>query len=135
MRLPAQGGCHCGAMRYEISAEPIDTGYCHCTDCRKTTGAPVLAWATIPMDAFQFLKGAPNVYRSSAQGERLFCPNCGAQLLFRERPDPLYVDINIPTLDFPNEISPDYHIYTGDQLPWFDTKDGLPRYPDREPDA
>ncbi len=135
MKLPALGGCHCGALRYEIGAEPLDSGYCHCADCRRTTGAPVLAWATVPIDAFKVTKGKPTVYRSSSAGERLFCGNCGAQILFRETPDPSYVDINIATLDVPNAIAPDYHIYFADKISWFDTKDTLPRYAAREPDV
>ena len=135
MRLPARGGCHCGAVRYEIAGEPIDSGYCHCTDCRKTTGAPALAWATIPLDAFRILKGTPKTYKSSSKGERLFCAECGAQILFRETPDPIYVDINIPTLDMPDAVTPDYHIHFAHKISWFDTNDTLPRYPNREPDA
>ena len=135
MNLPAQGGCHCGALRYQIDAEPIDSGYCHCTDCRKTTGAPTLAWATVPTDAFRFLKGTPKIYRSSSTGERLFCGDCGAQILFREAPEPIYVDINIATLDAPETITPDYHIFFAHRIPWFDTQDNLPRFAAREPTA
>ena len=39
---PATGGCLCGAVRYEATGDPIVTGYCHCADCRRNSGAPVV---------------------------------------------------------------------------------------------
>ena len=47
-----EGGCLCGALRYRLDAAPLDIGYCHCSMCRRSTGAPVLAWACIPAAAF-----------------------------------------------------------------------------------
>ena len=47
MNLPLEGGCLCGAVRYRISAEPIDAGYCHCRMCQRSTGAPVVSWLTM----------------------------------------------------------------------------------------
>ena len=41
--LPLKGGCHCGALRYRVTAAPKDSGYCHCTDCQRTTGGPTAA--------------------------------------------------------------------------------------------
>src|SRR5262245_36008069 len=62
------GGCLCGAIRYETDVAPIDTGYCHCRMCQRASGAPVLAWASFPIDAFRYTAGAPQAYVSSAIG-------------------------------------------------------------------
>jgi len=66
----SDGGCLCGALRYRLDAAPLDTGYCHCTRCRQSTGAPVLAWASIPVAAFAYTKGQPAIYHSSSWGRR-----------------------------------------------------------------
>ena len=54
-----QGGCHCGAVRYEIAQAPERHSVCCCTDCRRTAGAPMVAWAIYPKDAVKVTKGAP----------------------------------------------------------------------------
>ncbi len=48
-----EGGCLCGEVRYRIEAEPSDVAYCHCRMCQKTSGAPAMAWGTVPSSAFQ----------------------------------------------------------------------------------
>ena len=68
------GGCSCGAVRFEVHGEPLVVGLCHCTECRKATGAAYLAYADWPRSAF------------TVQGEarehmgRSFCPVCGSRL-------------------------------------------------------
>jgi len=123
-----KGGCACGALRYEVRAGVIDAGYCHCLLCQRTTGAPVLAWASIPIEGFAYVAGAPSVYRSSDWGERRFCATCGAQIDYRDREAPTSVSINIATLDEPGAIVPARHIFTAHRIPWFDVADDLPRH-------
>ena len=131
--LPLEGGCLCGAIRYRLNARPLDAGYCHCRLCQRSAGAPVLAWATIPIDDF-VCTGEPGRYRSSSWGLRLFCRDCGTQIGYREVENAKRVDINIVTLDDPEQIVPEYHIWTHSQLDWFDVRDDLPRHEDSGPD-
>ena len=128
-----EGGCHCGALRYRIDAEASDAGYCHCSICRETTGAPVLVWATFPLDAFEYAGGEPRVYYSSEWGQREFCGECGTQIGYREIEDAVNIDINIGSLDEPDDIEPECHIYVADQLDWFETDDDLPRFEEGRP--
>ena len=124
----SEGGCLCGALRYRVDADPLDTGYCHCTLCQRSTGAPVLAWASIPVASFIYTKGQPAIYRSSPWGQREFCAGCGAQICYRDQKGAETVEINLGCLDTPASISPKHHIFTGDRIPWFETADDLPRY-------
>ena len=127
MKLPLQGGCLCGAVRYRISAHPRSADYCHCRMCRRAAGAPVVARLTVANAAFAWTNGTPAVYRSSAEAERLFCPDCGTQLALRDEPD--YLDVTLASLDDPAAVRPSYHIWTASRIGWFDTVDDLPRYP------
>jgi hypothetical protein len=68
------------------------------------------------------------VYRSSAWGERRFCPRCGTQIEFRLAESPQFVEVNYVTLDSPETITPQMHIWYSRRLPWFEVKDDLPRY-------
>ena len=127
------GGCLCGKLRFAARARPVWSGYCHCRMCQRSTGAPVLAWASVPAESFSYLEGSPSIYRSSASGQREFCGTCGAQIAFREGNAPT-VEINLGSLDEPGSVEPRVHIYTDSRIPWFDTADDLPRFPDGGPD-
>jgi hypothetical protein len=123
------GGCLCGRIRYRCTAEPIDSGYCHCRMCQRLSGAPALTWATIRLEDFAYIQGAPTVFRSSPNGERRFCPTCGAQIEFRPTGGARTVAINTGTLDEPADAPPRRHIFCDSRVPWFDTADALPRFP------
>ncbi len=130
-----EGGCLCGALRFRADDRPVDTGYCHCSLCRRSTGAPVLAWASFPVGVFAYTKGSPAIYESSARGHREFCNLCGTQICYRETDAATTVDLNLGCLDDPAAFAPRCHIYAKDRIEWFDTADDLPRYAESEPDA
>jgi hypothetical protein len=123
-----EGGCLCGAVRYRVTKAPLDSGYCHCRMCQKSSGAPLQASAEFPADAFEVVKGTPKAYRSSRGVVRHFCPDCGSQLTFRAAVNPTFISVNLPTLDHTEALSPRMHIWTSSRLPWFEVKDDLPRY-------
>jgi hypothetical protein len=128
MELPLAGGCLCGAVRYRISAEPRSADYCHCRMCRRAAGVPVVARATVAIDAFAWTRGEPAGYRSSPKAERFFCPACGTQLALHDEPG--YLDVTLASLDDPEAVRPSYHIWTASRIAWFETADDLPRYPE-----
>ena len=129
-----KGGCLCAAVRYAAS-DPIDAGYCHCRLCQRSSGAPVLAWASFPTASFAYENGEVGSYRSSGHGVREFCRDCGTQLLFRDDRTPERIDLNLASLDEPAALAPEYHTWTVSRIPWFDIADELPRFPDDGPDA
>ena len=131
----AEGGCLCGALRYQVTANPIDTCYCHSTLCQRSTGAPVLAWVSFPVESFSYTKGSPTIYHSSSWGQRQFCATCGTQICYRGTEGAKTVDVNVGSLDSPQSYPPSCHIFTKDQISWFDTVDDLPRYERSKPGA
>lgn len=122
------GGCQCGAVRYEVTGEPLDTGYCHCSICRRLSGGPAQVYAEFPAAAVRYIKGAPSIYRSSASAQRRFCPTCGGHLEFRDRDHPESISIEVTTLDRPEDLPPRRHIFEADRLSWFRVADDLPRH-------
>ncbi len=128
---PLDGGCLCGAVRYRITMAPLDSDYCHCRMCQKSSGGPVQVSAEIPVAGFAFVKGAPKAYRSSPRARRYFCADCGSQLTFRKDDAPGTVWVNTPTLDDPAAVPPRLHIWRESRIPWFEAADDLPRH-DRE---
>ncbi len=98
----ATGHCHCGAIRYEVQGAPNWSALCHCGDCRRHAGAPVVGWSAFPEDALKLLKGKPKVYKSSEHGRRHFCADCGTGLFYYNAVNlPGIADVQIATLDDP----------------------------------
>lgn len=122
------GGCHCGAVRYEAKGPPFQEANCHCSICRRTTGAPFVAWLSVPRTGFRFTHGSPTRYPSSSHASRTFCATCGTQLTFESERAAAYVDLTIASLDAAHAWPPKAHIYVADKLPWMRTDDGLPQY-------
>ncbi len=129
-----EGGCLCGSLRYSSSADPTESGYCHCRMCQKLSGAPVVAWTGFPAGSFSYTKGEPATYRSSPNAQREYCASCGSQILFRDSTEPDSVWVNSCTADRPEALVPEYHIFCDSRVSWFETNDELPRYGDGGPD-
>jgi hypothetical protein len=123
-----EGGCACGAVRYRLNSKPYDAGYCHCTSCRRAAAAPVVAFATVPFEALVITHGQPAQRRSSSFGERWFCQHCGTQLAMRVDPQPTTIDFTIGSLDKPENVPPEFHIWFADRIGWFNTGDALDRH-------
>ena len=126
------GGCLCGAVRYRATAM-LRADLCHCRMCQKASGAPVVAWFTLPIESFRFTTGAPLTYRSSAEAIRHFCGTCGSPLTFRLAENPKEIDVNLATLDHPELVVPQGHIFTSSQMPWLHIADDLPRHKEARP--
>lgn len=135
MKVSLQGGCLCGEVRYQVEAELVDAGYCHCRLCQRSSGAPVLAWATVPAQGFRYTKGQAAVFHSSAQAQREHCAHCGTQLVFRPLNATATLDFTLASLDDPQAVPPQYHIWTDSQIRWLQMGDALPRHADEGPDV
>jgi len=131
------GGCHCGAIRYELAGEPKVHALCHCTDCRRHAGAPMVGWAMYPDSALTVTRGTPTVYRSSEHGRRHFCAACGTGLFYRnETILPGMVDVQSGTFDDPGTVPARIHVQVAERIPWMSDAHTLPafeRYPPPAP--
>lgn len=127
------GGCFCGNIRYRALGEPLGVTHCHCSMCRRTCGAPFVTWVTFIRETFSFTSGVPSRFKSSDQVERSFCNCCGTALTFEETSRPDQVEVTVGSLEQPNDLSPEDHIWTSSRLRWLHMNDGLPEYPQDSP--
>ncbi|MET0362913.1 MAG: GFA family protein [Sphingobium sp.] len=127
------GGCQCGSVRYTVQGDPVHVALCHCDDCRKSAGAPMVAWAAFTDANFAVTAGEPRTFNSSGNSMRSFCPDCGTGLFFRnEAALPGLVDIQSATLDDPAALPPQCHIQVAERIDWMETQVDLPHF-DRYP--
>lgn len=113
------GQCHCGAIAYRVEGEPNVVALCHCSDCRRSAGAPFVAWAMYPEGALTITRGVPKTINSSGTAMRSFCPECGTGLFYRnEAVLPGIIDIQAATLDNPDDLQPTIQIQTAERLSW-----------------
>jgi hypothetical protein len=122
------GGCHCGAIRYRVTGALRHVSYCHCESCRRTTGAPFVAWGTCALNRFSVLRGKLSQYASSEPVIRGFCGSCGTSLTYSHRERPQEIDVILVTLDDPDVFTPGFHVWVRDKLPWVNIEDGLPQF-------
>ncbi len=127
------GGCHCGAVRYAVEGEPMTHALCHCSDCRRHAGAPMVAWTMYPDAAVRVTKGAVRVYVSSEHGRREFCADCGTGLFYRNEENlPGIIDIQSATYDNPDAVPAQAHIQVAERISWMADAHTLPTF-DRFP--
>jgi hypothetical protein len=122
------GGCLCGAVRYRALVDPVRAVNCHCPMCRRSSGAAFMTFVHFPAAAFTWTSGQPTRYRSSAAAERGFCAVCGSTLSMHEAVLADRVQVSLGSLDRPDLVRPDDHVWTSRQLPWLEVVDDLPRF-------
>jgi hypothetical protein len=130
---PLQGGCLCGAVRYEITAPFLSAGYCHCTRCQRRTGTGSSANGRVPQDGFRLLSG-PERLRAWEPPDggvpKLFCETCGSALFSGEPLSDEEVAVRLGTLDGDPGIRAQYRMFVDFAAPWEPLPDdSLTRYP------
>jgi hypothetical protein len=121
------GGCLCGAVRYEADGQPYNITQCHCLDCRRSSGAPFVTWASFHRGDFRFTTGQPRELKWAGR-LRSFCPQCGTPLTFFSEPGTDEVDVTVCSFDQPATVTPHDHTWVEDRLPWIHLADNLPAF-------
>jgi hypothetical protein len=124
-----EGGCLCGAVRYRFDAAANHSMICHCRTCRRQSGAPMVAWVTLPIEAYRVVLGKPAAYASSEPVQRTFCGACGTPLTYQHRDEPQFIDVTTCSLDDPDAYAPTHHSWTSHDLQWLAASDALPHFP------
>ncbi len=125
-----QGGCCCGAVRYEAEIEKAQTMACYCRDCQRATGAPLTAFVAVPKTALE-QQGEAKGY--SVQGEsgrgvtRFFCAECGSQLYSKVEVAPGVLFVKLASLEpaaGEAALAPQVHIWTDSRPSWCPLPEG-----------
>lgn len=126
------GGCLCGYVRYEFTGEPEGATYCHCDDCRRTTGSAFNVGVRMRGESLVISSGGVKAYTKTADSgnsiTREFCPGCGSPLFTRSPIHPDHVFVKAGSLDNPSVVRPVDQIWASRKVPWSDIDPDLPAY-------
>ena len=136
----AEGGCDCGHIRYRLGARPLFVHACHCRWCQRESGSAFALNAMIESERVLLLAGAPElVHTPSASGagqDIARCPQCRIAVWSHYAgAGPWMAFVRVGTLDDPDALAPDVHIFTASRQPWVVLPPGTPAVPvfyDRE---
>lgn len=130
-----KGKCECGKVQYEVAAEITDFSHCHCSQCRRLHGAAFASFGGVPRNKFSYVSGEADIktYASSEEIDRVFCGNCGSNILADFKPEPDMLYITLGTVDGDPNCPLAYHQFVGSKAPWYMICDNLPQH-DQWPD-
>jgi hypothetical protein len=132
---PLQGGCACGQVRYQLESAPLTVHCCHCRWCQRESGSAFALNAMIEAGHVTLLQGEPVVIDTpSASGKgQLFsrCPQCQVTLWSTYAGAGTSIRfVRVGSLDMPDHLPPDIHIFTSSKQPWVVLPDGATTVPE-----
>lgn len=120
-RLPQEGGCRCGRVRFRISAMPLLTMACHCVGCQRMTASAFSLSAAIPSEGFEVIQGEPVIGGLHGPIRHYFCSYCMSWLFTRPDGMDSFVNVRSTMLDEPVWSVPFIETFTSKKLPWVTT--------------
>jgi hypothetical protein len=129
--FPLEGGCDCRAVRYRVETAPLIVHCCHCRWCQRETGSAFALNAMIESDRVTNLGVAPEIVDTPSQsgrGQRIArCPKCRVAVWsYYSGAGDVVAFVRVGTLDNPDSLPPDIHIFTASRQPWVILPEGTP---------
>lgn len=138
--FPLEGGCDCRYVRYRMTTAPLFVHCCHCRWCQRETGSAFVLNAMIEADRVQLLGAEPEIVdtpSASGLGQKIArCPRCCIAVWSHYAgAGPMVRFVRVGTLDEPDQLPPDIHIFTESKQRWVvipNDMPAVPEYYDRE---
>ena len=134
MTYPLEGGCTCRSVRYRMMKSPLIVHCCHCRWCQRETGASFALNALIEANQVELIAGTVDIVvtpSNSGKGQKIArCPTCRIAVWSNYAGAGEAVRfVRVGTLDEPDRLPPDIHIYTSSKQPWVVLPTGTPAVP------
>ncbi len=129
---PITGGCNCGAVRYTLAAPPLAVAACHCTSCRRQSGATYSVNLVVRADTMAvegtLAQWADHDTESGKPVSRQFCATCGSPIRSVLGSNPAILAVKAGTLDTPDAFAPGVHVWTASRVDWVSIPAGVPQF-------
>jgi len=116
----ARGECNCGAVRFEVDAEPRDVYVCHCSICRRSTGSSGIAVVIVPKDKFHWIAGQEHIVtwqKPGADWHTWFCSTCGSTLPGENNATTMFIPAGLITSGG-ETLRVAHHVWVGSKAAW-----------------
>lgn len=131
VRVPIEGGCQCGNVRYRVEREPLFLAVCHCSECQRQSGSAFGMSLAVSPEAFKLSSGTLKKFEVRCDSGRIktcaFCPECGTRIYHQTDNG---MSLKAGTLDDTSWLNPDAHYWTKRKQPWVLIRDGVAMFPD-----
>jgi hypothetical protein len=117
-KLPWEGGCLCGGIRFRVSTPPLLTMACHCTACQKLSASAYSLTIAVPSDGFAVTRGEPVVGGLHGPHKQLYCPHCKNWMFTHPHGLDFFVNVRATMLDEHHWYAPFVEVFTSEKLPW-----------------
>jgi len=117
-KLPWEGQCRCGQVRFRVSAPPIVTMACHCTGCQRMSSSAFSLSVAIPAQGFAVIQGEPVIGGLHGPTRHYFCPHCMSWMFTEPEGMDWFVNVRSTMLDDPATLAPFVETYTNEKLPF-----------------
>jgi len=127
------GGCLCGAIRYQINADPVRGFQCQCRDCQMDSGGGHSSVFVFPRSALEITGEVREIARTSERGatkRKGFCPNCGVSIYNKPDKVPDMIGIYVGSLDDATAFKPAVVLYAARGYAWDFLDPGVPKLPE-----
>ena len=127
-----EGGCQCGAIRYEVVGAPVRLVVCHCIDCQRQSSSAFGMTMVVHEEDFRLKKGELKTYASKSDAGRAklgaFCPECGTRIYHQTEWRKGMVSVKPGTLDDTSWLNPEMHLWTRSKQSWVIIPEGVEAY-------
>jgi hypothetical protein len=117
-KLPWNGGCLCGRVRFRISLPPLLTMACHCTGCQKLSASAFSLSIAVPSEGFAVTQGEPVIGGLHGPHKQLYCPHCKNWMFTRAAGMDFFINVRATMLDDHQWVVPFVEVATAEKLPW-----------------
>jgi hypothetical protein len=117
-KLPWDGGCLCGGVRFRVSAPPLLTMACHCTGCQKLSASAYSLTIAVPSDGFAVTRGELVIGGLHGPHRQLYCPHCKNWMFTHPHGLDFFVNVRATMLDKHHWYAPFVEVFTSEKLPW-----------------
>ena len=122
------GKCRCGGVSIRTSGNVHFSGYCHCDDCRRSNGAPIVAFVGFKKNEFEWNSDETLAEWRNETYSRFFCKACGSPIAYADDKLPEVTFFYTGFMENPESFPPEHHSYHGAKLGWLNLADDLPTH-------
>ena len=128
------GSCLCASVEFCVEDKFLYAGYCHCSMCRKSSGASGTAIGGILRENFSITKGQEHIKSFSRSKDTVscFCAHCGSTM-YGEKPTTGMIHVRYGALNNSPQLLPQAHMHVASKADWYEISDSLPQFSEFPP--